>query len=504
MLARLMHRSLLATSFAVSLALAAPAVAQCTYTWPASFAGGANDAVLSSAVDRDGNLVVGGRFTSIGGVAANRIARWNGSAWAAIGSGASGDVTTIVRAQNGDLLVGGSFASLDGLIVNGVARLTAGGVQALGSGIDPQIVFGSQVNAIEELPNGDVVVGGGFASASGVPASNIARWNGTSWSALGSGTNGAVRGLEQVGGVLYAVGGFTLAGGVLCNGVARHSGGVWSSLGAGVGLLGATCVAVKSSGEVVVGGPFVTAGGGAANRAAEWNGVSWTAYGAGLNGPVAQLVALPDGSVLAGGSFTTAGGAAAANLARYAGGAWSTFGAGASGPVLHLGFDRIGRLVVGGQFATAGGAAASNLAAVASSCGPQVASFGTGCTGSGGLNTITQTAAARIGSTYRAFGSGMPALAFVADVYGFSSVAVPLALALPQGLPGCTLYASPDVVDVLLPVAGRVDSALPLGYVPSAIGVVFFHQYVPLELDLGFNITAVTASNALQVTIGAF
>jgi hypothetical protein len=36
------------------------------------------------------------------------------------------------------------------------------------------------------LPNGDLVAGGIFTS----PASYVARWNGTSWSALGTGLSG--------------------------------------------------------------------------------------------------------------------------------------------------------------------------------------------------------------------------------------------------------------------------------------------------------------------------
>ena len=47
------------------------------------FGGGANGAVLALAADGD-VLYAGGAFTTIGGVAANRVARWDGSAWEAI------------------------------------------------------------------------------------------------------------------------------------------------------------------------------------------------------------------------------------------------------------------------------------------------------------------------------------------------------------------------------------------------------------------------------------
>ena len=38
------------------------------------------------------NLYAGGDFTRAGGLTANYIAKWNGSAWSALGSGMDGDV----------------------------------------------------------------------------------------------------------------------------------------------------------------------------------------------------------------------------------------------------------------------------------------------------------------------------------------------------------------------------------------------------------------------------
>ncbi|MEK7684226.1 MAG: hypothetical protein AAB466_02260, partial [Verrucomicrobiota bacterium] len=48
---------------------------------------GANSTVYAAVTDGSGNLYVGGNFTVIGEVVANRIAKWNGSAWSALGSG---------------------------------------------------------------------------------------------------------------------------------------------------------------------------------------------------------------------------------------------------------------------------------------------------------------------------------------------------------------------------------------------------------------------------------
>src|SRR5215471_12747455 len=81
-------------------------------------------------------------------------------------------------------------------------------------------------------------VGGYFTFADRVPANRIAKWNGTSWSALSSGMDGSVLALtvynDGSGSALYAGGGFLTAGGVPANYIAKWDGTRWSALGSGV------------------------------------------------------------------------------------------------------------------------------------------------------------------------------------------------------------------------------------------------------------------------------
>ena len=74
----------------------------------------------------------------------------------------------------------------------------------------------------------DLYVGGYFTTAGGIGASNIAKWNGNSWSALGSGIGGghgpyppSVYALAIFAGDLYAGGHFTIAGGKVSGHAAR-------------------------------------------------------------------------------------------------------------------------------------------------------------------------------------------------------------------------------------------------------------------------------------------
>jgi len=63
------------------------------------------------------------------------------------------------------------------------------------------------------ISGSSLYAGGYFTSAGGIPANHIARWDGTNWSALGSGVNDTVYGLALSGNNLYTGGSFTNAGG---------------------------------------------------------------------------------------------------------------------------------------------------------------------------------------------------------------------------------------------------------------------------------------------------
>ena len=80
--------------------------------------------------------------------------------------------------------------------------------------------------------------GGDFTTAGGVAANRIAKWDGSSWTALGSGMNNDVHALavfdDGGGPALYAGGAFTTAGGVAANRIAKWDGSSWSALGSGM------------------------------------------------------------------------------------------------------------------------------------------------------------------------------------------------------------------------------------------------------------------------------
>jgi PKD repeat protein len=89
-------------------------------TW-SSLGGGVNDYVRA-LTKYNGNIIVGGNFSTAGTTSANKIAKWNPVAltWTAMGSGMN-DYVKALEVYNGDLYAGGPFTSASGQSINGVA-----------------------------------------------------------------------------------------------------------------------------------------------------------------------------------------------------------------------------------------------------------------------------------------------------------------------------------------------------------------------------------------------
>lgn len=98
----------------------------------------------------------------------------------------------------------------------------------------------------------------------------------------------------------------------------------------------------------------------------------------------------------------------------------------------------------------------------------------------------------------------MPSNSLAIGVLGLNSIALPLPSILPQGVAGCTLLASPDVLRLYVPNSGTVLAQFPIANASVLIGAVLEHQIVPIEFDAAGNILALTSSNSLQLTIGTF
>ncbi|MBK9129147.1 MAG: hypothetical protein IPM13_15295 [Phycisphaerales bacterium] len=184
------------------------------------------------------------------------------------------------------LYVGGRFSHNDGSPANSILKYDGATWTTIGTGIQssglPGVVYDMLVHNDGSGPA--LFIAGSFDTAGGQPAANIVKWDGFTWTPVGAGTSGGVLRLlvhdDGTGPALYAGGSFTAPS----NYVAKWDGTTWSALGSG---LNGTCYAMTSHDEgtgtkLFVTGQFTSAGGSTANRIARWDGAAWSALGAGL------------------------------------------------------------------------------------------------------------------------------------------------------------------------------------------------------------------------------
>lgn len=253
--------------------------------------GATNNTVRSIEIQSDGKIVIGGSFTSFGGLsanAANRIVRIfpggsldTGGFVNNIGTGFDNTVYKLAIQSDGKIVVGGAFTSYNGTSQYRITRLNSNGTLDTGfiSGGFDENTGGTQVNTIAIQSDGKILVGGSFQcydeASARIDAFYIAR--------------------------LYSDG--TFDGGFLVyfdNTV--------------------NAIAIQSDGKIIVGGDFTSHNGTARNRIVRLNsnGTRDAGFtiGTGFNGTVNALTIQPDGKIVVGGAFTSYNGTTQNRITR--------------------------------------------------------------------------------------------------------------------------------------------------------------------------------------------
>ncbi len=244
-------------------------------------------------------LVAGGGFTTAGGQPAKFVAAWNGFAWSAVGD-ANNEVVTLASVDpDGSepaataLFAGGWFNSIGGVFANRVARWDPGapGWSPLGdglSGLFPNIAQCFAVFDNDQAGPGfsTLFVGGFYVNAGAVTALGLAQWDGAIWSGVAGGIGFPAEARAAValdddgdgpgGQRLFVVGNYVPAVGGPASNIAAWDGAAWASLGAGLDI-GAWAVAVfdddgdgPDPAALYVGGEFSLADGLPVSRLARW------------------------------------------------------------------------------------------------------------------------------------------------------------------------------------------------------------------------------------------
>jgi hypothetical protein len=322
----------------------------------ATVGGGSISSVLSMT-NFLGGLVLGGGFSqsTTGGQTAVDIGSWNGTTLSPFGSGFDNQVNALKSFKYAgatgpyELVAGGYFTHSGGLAVNRIARWDVdplGGInpgwQAMGPGMDGAVL------AIERFNNA-TYAGGNFFYSGTTALASIGRWNPTTsqWDNIG-GANGVVYALKSYGGYLYAGGSFTQIGSVSTGGLARYNGTSWSNVGGF--FLGSVYALEAWNNLLVIGGDY--AGINSSPDLAWYNGSGYGTFSTGGSNSAINALHGNGSRLYVGGTFTSLGGIAA-NRVGYWDGSWHAMTTGADNSVYALG--ALGdEEHVGGAFAFAG------------------------------------------------------------------------------------------------------------------------------------------------------
>ena len=346
---------------------------------------GTDDFIDTIVIQKDQKFIIGGEFTNVNGLNRSRIARLNPDGQIDgsynLGAGFDGPVRTIKMDDDGKALVAGYFKAFNGISRNGIARLNADGVLDetfnpgagadnpvsdlviqddgkivivgdfttyngmnrvriarilpngdLDEGFDPGIGPDFTVNSVDILPNGNVVVGGGFKQFNLQPYAGIALLDSTGRLiedfVSGDGFNGSVKKVVAQADLKVVVGGlFTSYRGEVANRIIRLNpdGSSDDLFDVGTGANAAIYeLRLQADGKINVGGDFSLFNGlnkNAIVRLSTDGSVDPTInFGTGANGSVLAIDIRPDYKIIIGGGFTEFNGEPKHHIAQVHGG----------------------------------------------------------------------------------------------------------------------------------------------------------------------------------------
>ena len=323
--------------------------------------------VGAAAVQPDGQLIIGGSFTSIKGQPRNNIARLNNEGTLDMGfnPNVGGSVNSVLVQADGKILLGGSFTSVGGTGRNNIARLAADGT--LDQGFNPNV--NGFVSSLALQADGNILIGGSFTSVGGTDRSKIARVtaDGTLDQGFNPNVNGFVSSMAvQADGKILLGGGFYTVGGAQRSNIARVTAdgtldpGFNPNADSQVSML-----AVQADGKILLGGYFNTVGGIGRSAFARVNadGTLDPGFNPNANGAVYSVAVQADGKILLGGESNLVAGRS--NFTRVtAGGTLDpSFNPNVEGGIISIiALQADGKILLGGDFTTVGGTGRDSFA----------------------------------------------------------------------------------------------------------------------------------------------
>ena len=311
------------------------------------------DSTIVTLSDVNGFMYAGGDFNSYyGHPLSPHVAYYTGRAWQGMGAGFNNTVYALAGYST-KVFAGGAFTASGG---TGVAYAA----QWDGSNWLPAGLVLNGVVRCFATYKGNLYAGGSFVAPRSVVG--IARWDGEEWVSVGGGVDNGVYAMAVYHNALYVAGELSTAGTTSASFIAKWDGTTWSHLGTDEanGVDAPVSVLGVYNDQLYVGGDFYNAAGIPANHVARWNDVAWSPVSFGVDGTVSSF-AVFDSSLFIGGQFATAGPLIVNNIVRWDGNVLAPVGIGVAGPANALLGDTTD-LFVGGKFKTAGTVDVNNFA----------------------------------------------------------------------------------------------------------------------------------------------
>ena len=182
--------------------------------------GGLTDGqIIRTAIEYNGNLVVGGEFTEIADQPIEVVAMWDGTAWTQVGEPLADEAYCFV-VYNNELYVGGNVYNVDGNSSHTILKL----VNNSWVGVDPN----DEIGVIEQMLvwNNELYVA---TNQYGRP-NRVMKYNGTTWTQVGTTlpVGEKYQCLEVFENELYVGGNFINLNGA--NRIAKFDGSDWTSV----------------------------------------------------------------------------------------------------------------------------------------------------------------------------------------------------------------------------------------------------------------------------------
>ncbi|HQQ64465.1 MAG TPA: thrombospondin type 3 repeat-containing protein [Pseudomonadales bacterium] len=133
-----------------------------------------NNSVYALALQKNGQEVIGGSFTTFNAIAHNRLVRVNpdGSLDATFNPSVNDEVDALVVQADGKLVLAGNFTSVNGIARNRIARLNADGT--LDPDFNPGTGANASVYAMAITADGRIAIGGKLYIYNGVSVGRLA------------------------------------------------------------------------------------------------------------------------------------------------------------------------------------------------------------------------------------------------------------------------------------------------------------------------------------------